>query len=236
MSIEDRNHGRIDPSPATSDGVGPIGLTADEVLTTTRAVRKRLDFDRPVSRAVIEECLRMAFQAPSGANVQSWSWIFIEDPALKREAAAIYLKAQQTHMRLAAAGELKEIAAPPAKMIEGVVYLANNIHRAPYLLVPTIGQVYGDKTVFQQTARWASVMPAVWNFMLALRSRGLGSCWTNVHLHHEQEMAELLGIPYEENSQVGMFPIAYTLGTDFKLADRSASLARVGWNSWPGSV
>jgi nitroreductase len=117
-------------------------------------------------------------------------------------------------------------------MSESVRYLAANMERAPVLLVPTIDQRYGRTTTFQQASRWGSVLPAIWSFMLALRSRGLGSAWTTIHLYREQEMAELLGIPYPGMSQAGLFPVAYTIGTDFGPADRARSERRIFWNRW----
>jgi len=67
--------------------------------------------------------------------------------------------------------------------------------------------------------------------MLALRLHGLGSAWTTLHLLREREMGALLGIP-ETETQAGVFPVAYTLGTDFKVVDRSKSEAQIDWNHW----
>jgi nitroreductase len=104
----------------------------------------------------------------------------------------------------------------------------------PVLVVPTVARRYGGTTTFQQASRWGSILPAVWSFHLALRSRGLGSAWTTIHLYREREAAELLGIPYGEHFQAGLFPVAYTKGTDFRPADRARSEARIGWNRWSG--
>jgi nitroreductase len=112
-----------------------------------------------------------------------------------------------------------------------VAYLAEHLQDVPVLLVPTVGRLYGDETSFASASRWGSILPAVWSFMLALRSRGLGSAWTTMHLYREKEMADLLGIPGDQ-CQAGLFPVAYTLGTDFKAADRSSSRGRVFWNRW----
>ena len=112
------------------------------------------------------------------------------------------------------------------------MHLVEHIHEAPVLVVPTVqGRVEG-MSVFEQASRWASVLPAVWSFMLALRMRGLGSAWTTLHLHREREMADLLGIPYDEATQAGLFPVAYTVGTDFRPADRSASESTIHWDRW----
>ena len=102
----------------------------------------------------------------------------------------------------------------------------------PVLVVPVVQGRFETDALFMQASRWGSILPAVWSFMLALRSRGLGSAWTTIHLHREQEMAELLGIPYGEWTQAGLFPVAYTLGTDFKPADRGRAEDVVFWNGW----
>jgi len=120
------------------------------------------------------------------------------------------------------------------RMSASVMYLAEHLAEVPVLVVPTIGRRYGTESTFQQASRWGSLLPAVWSFMLALRSRGLGSAWTTIHLYREREMADLLGIPVDEHTQAGLFPVAYTKGVDFSPADRSASATRVGWNRFPG--
>jgi nitroreductase len=117
-------------------------------------------------------------------------------------------------------------------MSASVQHLVDNMQRVPVLLVPTIGRRYAGSSTFELASRWGSILPAVWSFMLALRNRGLGSAWTTLHLYREREMAELLGIPHPDQTQVGLFPVAYTIGTDFRPADRRASEARIFWNGW----
>jgi nitroreductase len=207
----------------------------DEVLRTTRSVRLRLDLSRPVERTVIEECLALAFQAPNGANEQSWGWVLVDDPATKEQMAAIYRRGLATHQELSARGELLALTTPAGsdeRMGRSVQHLTEHLAEVPMLLVPTIGERYGRDSTFQQASKWGSILPAVWSLMLALRSRGLGAAWTTLHLHHEREMAELLGIPFGVNTQAGLFPIAYTKGLDFRAADRSRSAGRVHWNRW----
>jgi nitroreductase len=210
-----------------------LRATADALLTATRTVRRRLDFDRPVERSVVEECARRAFQAPTGANSQGWGWVFVDDPPTKERMAEIYRAGFTDH-----ANREKVDESPPhasnARMSVSVRYLADNMHRAPVLLVPTIDRRFGRSTTFQQASKWGSILPAVWSFMLALRSRHLGSAWTTIHLYREGEMAELLGIPFPEHTQAGLFPIAYTIGSDFHPADRELSEKRIFWNRWTG--
>jgi nitroreductase len=212
----------------------PSALSFDEVLTTTRAVRRRLDLERPVPRTVVEECLHLAFQAPNGANDQSWGWVLVDDPLLRSSLADLYRNGMADHMARDRSGEAVDTTAPDERMSASVQYLADNIERVPVLVVPTVARRYGAATTFAQASRWGSVLPAVWSLMLALRSRGLGSAWTTLHLYREDEAADLLGIPYGEHTQVGLFPVAYTVGTTFHQADRSRSAGRVGWNHWPG--
>ena len=208
-------------------------MTPDELLSTTRAVRRRLDLERPVDRSVVEECLELAFQAPNGSNGQEWSWVLVDDPDLRRRLADLYRQGMADHGRRDRSSEGPEPATRDERMSASVMYLADHLQEVPVLVVPTIGLRYGSSTTFQQASRWGSILPAVWSFMLALRSRGLGSAWTTLHLYREQEVADLLGIP-EGHAQAGLFPVAYTRGTDFSPGDRSGSRERVGWNRWPG--
>jgi nitroreductase len=212
----------------------PTALSFDEVLTTTRAVRRRLDLERPVEREVVEECLRLAFQAPNGSNGQSWGWVLVDDAALRATLADLYRKGMADHIGRDRTGETPDTTSPDERMSASVQYLADNMERVPVLVVPTVARRYGADTTFAQASRWGSILPAVWSLHLALRSRGLGSAWTTLHLYREEEAALALGIPYGEHTQVGLFPVAYTLGTTFHPADRSRSPGRVGWNHWAG--
>lgn len=209
------------------------GLTPEELLTTTRSVRKRLDLERPVSREVVEECLRIAFQAPNGSNTQTWGWVLVDDPALKVKMAEIYRQGLVDHQASPYARPAGAPRSPAAERISSSVqHLMDHMHEVPVLLVPTIGGRLEGAGTFGQASIWGSILPGVWNFMLALRTRGMGSAWTTLHLHREEEMADLLGIPYQKVTQAGMFPIAYTLGDKFHPADRSNSEQSIHWNGW----
>ncbi|MBX7433125.1 nitroreductase family protein [Mycobacterium sp. Y57] len=207
-----------------------LDLTVDELLSTTRSVRRRLDFDKPVPREVLTECLRLALQAPSAADAQGWRWVFIDEPQKKAALADIYRSNLRSYQSVSAlhAGE------PSARMAASGSYLVEHLQDAPVLLIPCLrGRVENGPPGLSAT-HWASVMPAAWSFCLALRSRGLGSCWTTLHLfgNGEKAAAELLGVPYDEYSQVGLFPIAYTKGTDFTPARRLAPEQVTHWNGW----
>jgi nitroreductase len=209
-----------------------LNLSADEVLTTTRSVRKRLDFDRPVEKEIVLECLEIALQAPTGSNRQGWQWVFVDDQAKKDELGRIYREnfagyrssARQTY------GTDDPRTDRADKVMSSADYLAEHMHRAPLLLIPCIaGKPTGTGASF-----WGSLLPAVWSLMLALRERGMGSAWTTLHMPNggEQAAAELLGIPFDDYSQAGLFPIAYTKGTDFKPASRLPAESLTHWNTW----
>lgn len=213
-----------------------LNLSADEVLTTTRSVRKRLDFDRPVERAVVVECLDIAMQAPTGSNSQGWHWILVEDSAKKKALADIYKANFSIYANSPRAvyedGDTR--AERAGKVTESATFLAENFHRAPLLLIPAISGRLDNASVMQGASAWGSLLPAVWSFMLAARERGLGSAWTTIHLMNdgENEAAEVLGIPYAEVTQGGLFPIAYTIGTDFKPAKRQPLGPTLHWDQW----
>lgn len=212
-------------------------LTNEELLTTTRAVRKRLDFDRPVARETIEECLRIAVQAPNGGNMNTWRWIVIDDPALVAKTADLYRGGMDDYIASFDENGYPGAGVAGADRIESsTMHLRENFHRLPALLLPLIPgrtDLPGAQShVFFQASQWGSVIQAVWSFMLALRTRGLGSTWTTAHLWREKELADLLGVPHEIYMQVGLFPIAYTLGTDFKPAHREPLENVLRWNDF----
>src|SRR5215207_370898 len=209
-----------------------LNLSADEVLTTTRSVRKRLDFDRPVEREVLMECLEIALQAPTGSNRQGWQWMFIDDEQTRATLGEIY---RENFALYRSTPPPKYDADDPRaasmdKVLDSADYLAEHMHRAPVLLVP----LHAGKPSESGASFWGSLLPAVWSFMLALRERGIGSAWTTLHMINggEQRAAELLGIPFDGYSQAGLFPIAYTKGTDFKRASRLPADQVTHWNTW----
>lgn len=214
-----------------------LNLSADEVLTTTRSVRKRLDFDRPVDRATVEECLDIALQAPTGSNRQGWHWVVVEDAAKKQAISEIYA---ENFAIYAAAPAGTDFASddPRTEHREAVrssaQYLADNFHRVPLMLIPCIEGTRQDLPPSASAGLWGSLLPAVWSFMLALREREMGSAWTTLHLIRggEEKVAELLGIPYDTILQGGLFPIAYTIGTDFKPATRLGVDQVLHWDTW----
>lgn len=205
----------------------------DALLATTRAVRKRLDLDRPVGRDVILECLQLAIQAPTGSNQQGWRWMVVEDADKKRKIADYYAQAAGDYLRTArdavAAEEGKE---QTTRVYDSALWLIDNLAKVPVFVIPCIeGRPEPDAPNIADASLYGSIFPAVWSFQLALRARGLGSTLTTLHLMHEREISELLGIP-EEIMQVALLPVAYTKGTDFKRAERAPVETITHWDSW----
>lgn len=204
----------------------------DRLLTTTRAVRRRLDLSRPVERDVIAECLGVALQAPSGGNTQPWRWLVVDDPDLRAGIADLYREAYTPY--IAAQKELVVAAGGDADgpILRSSDYLAEHLHEVPLFVIPCLLTRLAESPSVADTAGfYGSILPAVWSFMLALRSRGLGSAFTTLHLHREREAAALLGIP-DTVTQVALLPVAYTLGTEFKSADRRPVADVTYWNAW----
>jgi nitroreductase len=186
--------------------------TVDKLLSTTRAVRRRLDLTRPVELDVVLECLRLAIQAPTGSNQQTWRWLVITDPEVRAALAGLYRNLPD-HRPMTRLGSVPPPEDQQARVSDSAGYLMRHIHEVPVLVVPCVEDVGG-------AAGWApSIYPAVWSFMLALRSRGLGSVLTTVHLYREAEAAALLGVP-DGFVQSCLIPVAYYTGEDFRPAER----------------
>ncbi|MGQ0804327.1 MAG: nitroreductase family protein [Actinomycetota bacterium] len=204
----------------------------DRLLTTTRAVRKRLDLTRPVEREVVLDCLRVAIQAPSGSNTQRWRWLVVDDPDVRAGLAAVYRRGFEPY----AAEQLAAIKAVGGDenhpIATSSTYLSEHLAEVPVHVIPCFLDRLPERPSVAETAgRYGSILPAVWSFMLALRSRGLGSAFTTLHLEHEREAGELLGIP-ETVTQVALIPVAYTLGSDFRPAERRPVEDVTYWNGW----
>lgn len=213
-----------------------LNLTANQLLTTTRSVRKRLDFDKPVSREIIQECLETAFQAPNGSNLNTWKWLVIDDPKVIAKVSELYNQGTQDFIEILgdSVGENYMGADVPGfkGINESVEYLCQNMHRSQAILLPLMAGRVEKGNTFAQASSYGSILQATWSFFLALREHGMGSAWTTVHLWREKEMAELLNIPYNDYTQVGLFPIGYTIGTEFKKAFRKPFDDVVSWNEF----
>jgi nitroreductase len=207
-----------------------LRLSPDELLSTTRAVRRRLDLERPVERELLEQCLALAQQAPTGSYRQDWHFVVVTDA--ERRAGLAELWRQGAKRYLDAVGDPAEVPGMMGRVLAGVVHLADHLHEVPVHVIPCIHGRTEGKGTFAQASRWGSILPATWSFMLAARSRGLGTVWTTFHLAHEQEAAELLGIPYDEVMQAALIPVAHTIGTAFKPGVRAPLEAFVHWDGW----
>jgi nitroreductase/ketosteroid isomerase-like protein len=215
---------------------GPLVVhDPDLLLQTTPSVRKRLDLTRPVEREVIEECMDLAVHAPNGSNQQPYRFLFVDDAERKQALAEIYRAAMADFVNR------DRSDAASTRMTESVLHLAEHLHEVPVLCIPLVAGrtdglgagAHAERTsVFWQANRWGSVIPALWSFMLALRSRGLGSAWTTLTLVREREVADLLGIPYEKWMQAGLFPVGYTIGTDFRITPRRPAAEVMAWNAY----
>jgi nitroreductase len=200
----------------------------DRLLSTTRSVRKRLDLDRPVDPALVLECIRLAVQAPTGSNGQGWRWMVITDPAKKAAIAKAYTDVGGAYLASAAetVGE-----GQTRRVYESALALTEVLHRVPVMVIPCIEGRIDNLPNGMAASAYGSILPAAWSFQLALRSRGLGSVWTTLHLFKEVEVAELLGIP-DDMTQVALFPVAHTVGTDFQPATRPPVEGITFWDTW----
>jgi nitroreductase len=197
----------------------------DHLLSTTRAVRKRLDLERPVPRELILECLRLAVQAPTGGNTQRWRWVVVDDPDAKAALAELYRRGWKPYLEQAKQARAEQGLDADTRVSDSADHLADHLHEVPAMLVPCLLD-RGEGAGF-----WGSIIPAVWSFMLAARSRGVGTAYTTIHLHAEREAAEILGIP-DTVSQAALIPIAYYTGDDFRPAKRRPVEEITYWNRW----
>ena len=214
-----------------------LPLTPDELLSTTRSVRKRLDFSRPVEPEVIRECLELAAQAPTGGNSQLWHFVMVTDAAKRQTLGDIYRKGWELYLgQQASLGRFAirdpDRAATQQRVLDSANYLAAHVHEAPVLLIPCIRGRTDSAPSVAQAGHWGSILPAAWSFMLAARSRGLGTAWTSFHLAREREAAGILGIPYDEVMQAALIPVAYTTGGPFRPARRQQLDTMVHWEGW----
>jgi nitroreductase len=206
--------------------------TVDELLSTTRSVRKRLDLSRPVSRDVILECIRLAMQAPTASNAQDWRWLVITDADKRAAIAKIYSSIGADYLALAA----KDTSDPQTRRVYASAFsLTDTLGQVPVHVIPCLENRIDNSNMLTAASAWASIIPAGWSFLLALRSRGLGSVWTTMHLAKEREVAELLGIP-DTVTQAALFPVAYTIGTDFRPAVRPSAETVTYWDTWQQPV
>jgi len=215
-----------------------LNLSADEVLTTTRAVRKRLELGRPVDPVDIRDCLEIALQAPTGSNRQVWHFVVVTDPATIAKLGDIYRRATTlAKQQVSVLGRIEPTnpsyyEAQTARVMDSASYLGEIIDRVPGVLIPCVEGNFAELSGAPLFSLAGSVIQAAWSFMLAARNRGIGTVWTTVHLALEDEVAELLSIPYPSVSQVALIPFGYTVGTNFKQATREPLDRVLHWDNW----
>jgi nitroreductase len=210
--------------------------TVDHLLTTTRSVRKRLDLTRPVEQAVLEECLQLALQAPSGSNRQGWHFLLVTDPAKRAMLAGYYRQAFKHYLGAVQPEALEPLRANEqsgagSRVLKSASYLSRHLQDVPVHIIPCIEGRVETAGLMAQASLYGSILPATWSLMLALRSRGLGSVWTTLHLAYEKEIAESLGIP-PTMTQAALIPVAYFTGDDFKPAQRKPLAEVMHWDAW----
>jgi nitroreductase len=208
---------------------------ADHLLTTTRSVRKRLDFSKPVDLAVVKKCIEIAMQAPTGSNAQGWQFLIVTDAAKRKAIADLYkqgfeLYAANPDLRPTYSDEDMRTRQLP-RVVDSAMYLAQHMHEAPVFVIPCIEGRVENAGALAQASVYGSILPAAWSFMLALRARGLATAWTTLHIMYEQDVAKLLGIP-DTVTQTALFPVAHYTGSDFKPAKRLPAAQLLHWDSW----
>ena len=202
-----------------------LDLSADELLTTTRSVRKRLDLGRPVPAQLVRDCIEIALQAPSGSNRQTWHWMVVTDPDLRAAVGVYYRRSVERYLGSSgAAGKLfaddPNRSAVQLRVGDSVAYLGEHMGQVPVQVIACLDVGRGGKlSDSNQAGLWGSLLPAAWSYMLAARARGLGTAWTTLHLTYEREIADLLGLPDDVRQGV-LIPTAYYTGDSFKPARR----------------
>lgn len=214
--------------------------SVDKLLTTTRSVRRRLDLNRPVEREVIEACLEIAVQAPTGGNSQGWHFVVVTDAQKKARIGELYRKsffiyAQSSGEQSAARGQGELYQEQRLRVAKSAVYLANHMAEVPLMIIPCIHGRVENMGVLAQAGLYGSILPAAWSLMLALRARGLGAAWTTLHLRYEEEIGQILGIPASV-TQAALLPVAYYTGEDFQPAKRIPAREVTSWNGWGESL
>ena len=219
-----------------------LNLSVDEVLATTRAVRKRLDFDKPVEPEVIKECLEAALQSPTGSNSQSWQWLVVTDSDQRAALAKLYQQGWELYSQMegnvqtAYKGVDEDRISQQSRVLDSATYLAQNFEKVPVMMIPILPGRFEGLPSMASAAMLGSILPGAWSFMLAARERGLGTAWTTIHLMFEEQAAEVLGIDYQSYTQCALITCGYSKGTNFKPAKRPPLETVLHWDRWEGEA
>lgn len=220
----------------------PFNLSeVDRLLTTTKAVRRRLDLKRPVPRDVIVECIRRACYAPNASNGQEWRWVVLDDREQIRRAGELYRDILVPRVSTMLETKLADGDEAGARISRSILYLADKMPEVPVMVIPCYDRslklerysrlLQEDTTMSPEmnAASYGSIYPAVWSFQLALRSRGLGSAFTTAHQFDQPGMAKILGIPLAWD-QTCLIPVGYFTGDDFTPSPRGPVEDVIVWN------
>ena len=204
----------------------------DWALSTTRSVRRRIDWERPVAPEVIEAAIDVATQAPTGVQSENWRFLVLTEAEPKQAVAALYRSAFERYVaaRTEASAASTEVATPSAAQAQ----LAERLAEMPALILVCAEGVPTSEVAALQVGFYGSILPAAWSLMVALRVRGIGSTWTSLHLLHAEETARALGIP-EGVTQTVLLPCGYTKDATLRPAQRKRAPEITYWNRWGGS-
>ena len=207
----------------------------DYFLTTTKQVRRRLDLTQQVPTDVVLECIDLASRAPIGGNLERNRWLLVDDPETRSALADLYARFGRGYLE-AGQKQIESMGNDPtaARVVESSMYLLEHLHEVPLMIIPIKLDRPGT-TTFEQATYWGSVTPGVWSLQLALRARGIGSAWTTLHLQHEEDAAELLGLPASV-TQIALLPTAYFTGDGFHPARRRRAQEITYYNRWKEPV
>ncbi|HEY7628644.1 MAG TPA: nitroreductase family protein [Ilumatobacteraceae bacterium] len=212
-----------------------LALDPDQLLSTTRAVRRRLDFSRPVPDDLVRECVSLALQAPSGSNEIAMRFVVVRDRTMVAGVAEAYghcFRQYAASPRFAGAlkRDTEELHAQQQRVASSATYLSEHMSESPMLVIGCLsGRRLDGVPAAQSASALGNILPAMWSFMLAARARGLGTAWTTLHLMMEEEVAEIVQIPFDTTQQVCLTPVAFTKGTDFKPALRPLADTVIDW-------
>jgi nitroreductase len=216
-----------------------LELSPDQLLTTTRAVRKRLDTSRPVPAALLRECVAAALQAPSGSNQLTMQFVVVTDGAKRAAIGEIYRQCYEMYKGMdgvyvgSIVKETDEENAQQHRVQTSADFLGDHMGDAPVLVIAcTASGRLDGMPAMMSASMLGNILPATWSFMLAARARGLGTSWTTLHLMMEQQVADVVGIPFQEVQQVCLTPVAFTKGTDFRPAMRPDPDSVIHWDAW----
>jgi nitroreductase len=212
-------------------------MNIEYLLTATRSARKSLDLDAPVDPEDIRECLGIGLQAANGSNQQAWRWLVVADPVLRGKIAELYRDAYLLRVGGRLLADLLPAGTPEGRLMSSTEWLVENMAKVPLLVIPCyqpyLPRIDGDES-FHQATLYGSIFPAVWNFQLALHTRGYGTCITTLHLHREGEVRRLLGIP-QDYVQGCLLPVGrLRAGHTFRPARRRPIGEVVARDRWDG--